>query len=712
MTDSEKPIILLVDDRPENLLVLELLLKSPDVTILKAGSGNEALTLMLQHDFALVLLDVQMPEMDGFETAELMKKCSETRHMPIIFVTAISKEQKHVFKGYAAGAVDYLLKPVDPDILRSKVTVFLKLHRQKIALRQRERQYRALFDDSPISLWDEDFSQLKACIDDLRNRGITDFRTYFEQHPEHVIEYLSFVNVLDVNNATLKLYGAASKAELLGNLDKILTKEALPVLTDELTALAEGHTAFEGEMAAKMLSGETKYILLNWSIQPEYEETWSRVTVSILDITDRKQTEVELINAKIAAEAANRAKSEFLANMSHEIRTPMNAVIGFTELLDTLITDSTQRSYLEAIDTGGRNLLTLINDILDLSKIEAGKLEIHHEPTRVTAIFNEVQQVFRQKLADKPLEYLVDIAPDIPKYLLLDDVRVRQILLNLVGNAIKFTEQGYIKVSVSILPTPTPSRVGKGLLDLIITVEDSGIGIPESHQYTIFETFTQQDGQSTRHYGGTGLGLAITKQLVEMMHGTISLKSEVNKGSRFTIALKDVAVCAARLEPTHGQSVDVKQIVFERATILAVDDVPHNRALIAGFVQDTALDFIEAENGEQSLVCAREQHPDLILMDLRMPVMDGYEATKRIKGCEDLRHIPVIALTSTVLKEAHKKMQVHGFDGYLRKPVMRTELFQELLRFLPHVERIPVEQHSDQGEHLKNEDLAALPVDT
>ncbi len=600
--NTSKGNILIVDDTPANLRLLAGILTDQGYTVRPVPNGKLALwgaRGMTPPD--VILLDIMMPDMDGYEVCEQLKAGKDTRDIPVIFLSALDDVSGKI-KAFSVGGVDYITKPFQDQEVLARVETHLSLRHAQQTLQEQNAQ--------------------------------------------------------------------------LEQVNSELTRE----MAERKRVEQELHLAKEAAQEAQR-----------------------------------------------AAEAANRAKSDFLANMSHEIRTPMNAVIGFTELLDALITDPTQRSYLESIKTGGRSLLTLINDILDLSKIEAGKLEINSEPASITSIFYEIRQVFRQKIAEKHLDFLMAIEPGIPEYLLLDDLRVRQILLNLVGNAIKFTQQGYIKVSASTAPpapllqgegslTP-PSLAGKGAgglgrLDLIITVADSGIGIPEAQQHTIFAAFTQQDGQDMKYYGGTGLGLTITRRLAAMMHGTITLKSEVNRGSIFEITIKDVAVCADRPESTHGQSFDAEQIVFEHASILVVDDVPPNRALIAGFFRETALEVIEAQNGQQALACVREQQPDLILMDLRMPVMDGYEATRQIKEAEDLRHIPVIALTATALKEAHAMIQAHGFDGYVKKPVTRTELFQELVRFLPYSEQAPVERLSDQGTHLKDVDLAALPVDT
>ena len=382
------------------------------------------------------------------------------------------------------------------------------------------------------------------------------------------------------------------------------------------------------------------------------------------------------------ADEANRAKSIFLANMSHEIRTPMNAVMGYTELLSAAVKDKKQRSYLDSIRTGSKALLTLINDILDLSKVEAGKLHIEYRPTSLAPLFDELQQIFFAKVNSEKLQLSIDLAHDLPLALMLDETRLRQVLFNLVGNAIKFTHKGSIRVKVTAKPSgPSPSQ--SNLVDLFIEVKDSGIGIPNDQQERIFRAFEQQEGQSTREYGGTGLGLAISKKLVEVMGGELSLYSEVNKGACFTVKLPQVE-CA-----THDQLdilvlPELSQYQFEPAKILIVDDVVLNRELVKDLLENTGFIFKEAENGKQSVQVTQEWLPDLILMDIRMPVMDGYEATKAIKQCAETSNIPVVALTASVMSKDEYRITEAGFNGYLKKPVSGNELYAELALFLPH----------------------------
>ncbi|HDN27759.1 MAG TPA: response regulator [Thioploca sp.] len=404
------------------------------------------------------------------------------------------------------------------------------------------------------------------------------------------------------------------------------------------------------------------------------------------ELAAHQQTLLALYQAKDAAESANRAKSEFLANMSHEIRTPMNAVIGFSELLSALITDKKQKSYLDSIQIASNALLTLINDILDLSKIEAGRLEIQYETVNPYSLFNELKQIFAVKIAEQNLEFIVDIDKKLPPALLLDEVRLRQVLLNLIGNALKFTDKGYIKLSAKIKIPPTPfEKGGPGkIFDLILSVEDTGIGIPSEQQALIFESFRQQDGQSTRKYGGTGLGLAITKRLVEMMNGHISVKSTVGRGSVFEIMLQDVDVSSTEPVNTQDEPFDFTTIFFEKAQVLVVDDIESNRRLIKEWLSQVNLDVIEAEDGQKALLFTEEYRPAMILMDIRMPVMDGYEATQQLKTNPSTLDIPVIALTAFVTLD--EKSQ-HGFDGYLSKPVNMRNLFKELSRYFKHTKK-------------------------
>ncbi len=396
-----------------------------------------------------------------------------------------------------------------------------------------------------------------------------------------------------------------------------------------------------------------------------------------IDMTERLEMEAELQKAKDAAEAASRSKSQFLANMSHEIRTPMNAIIGFTELLNEQVTDPRLKSFVKTIQSAGNSLLLLINDILDLSKIEAGKMDIEKTAINPHYLFAELSDVFMVNVRKKGLDMAVEVAPEIPESLMLDAVRLRQVLVNILGNAVKFTEKGSIRLTAGVINV---DKI-RSKVDLIIEVEDTGIGIPEKQLQVIFEEFEQTEGQNFSKFGGTGLGLAISRRLVELMGGRISVQSEPGRGSKFTICLNNIDVGSVKQVMLPAKA-EVPEIEFEPAVVMVVDDIENNRQLICENFSDTKVTVLQAENGKEAVAKAGQQQIDLILMDIRMPVMDGYQAAQTIKN--QFNDLPIIALTASVMKDGHERVKSENFDGYLRKPVSRRELFNSMARFLDH----------------------------
>ena len=504
------------------------------------------------------------------------------------------------------------------------------------------------------------------------------FQRIFEGSLDGIFQTSIDGRYLAANHALADIYGYASPEELMEQCSEIGQQIYVdPTRREEfISAISQNGTVTDFESQIWRKEGSVIWITENARlIRDEYGAPLHYEGI-VRDITAEKQAREELGQAVAAAESANRAKTEFLANMSHEIRTPMNAILGFSELLTGLVREPKAKSYLSAIHSSGHTLLQLINDILDLSKIEAGKLELEYENIAVGAVLREIQQIFSQKAAQKDVQLRVEIDPALPTGLLLDEIRLRQILFNSVGNALKFTEEG--SVLMRALREPVPGR--PDVIQLVLEVEDTGIGIPESEQARIFEAFTQQAGQSTKKHGGTGLGLTITQRLVEMMGGKISLWSMPGEGSRFRFTFDNVAVAGADLAPEREITPVASIDDFEPATVLVVDDVELNRDLFRAFFENTRHRFVGAVNGREGVEAARREQPDLILMDVRMPVMDGVQATRILKADPELRNIPIIIVTASAMRSEEQELKPIA-DGFLRKPVSRLDLATQLQHF-------------------------------
>jgi PAS domain S-box-containing protein len=507
----------------------------------------------------------------------------------------------------------------------------------------------------------------------------TRFTELFETLQEGVYFCDPGGTLLDVNPAMVRMLGYTHRDELVGsNIGKLYFDK--PVNPFPERKLTPNSASLMREITLRRKDGTAVICIDNSNAICDAFGRMVRHQGTLVDITVRKRSEEELQKAKEAAEAANTAKSAFLVHMSHEIRTPMNAVIGMTELtLDTKLTLE-QREYLTMVRDSGKSLLTQLNDILDFSKIEAGKLDLDSTGFSLQDAIDDTVRILGVRAKQKGLELASHIPPEVPDALVGDPGRLRQILSNLVDNAIKFTESGRV-----ILKIEEDSQSEQGVR-LHFSVADSGIGVPQEKQQLIFEAFTQADNSTTRKYGGTGLGLSISSRLVRLMGGEIWVESVANGGSMFHFTARfglqkqrakranlqgggsDFALLAARRPGREGR---------QELQILLVEDNTINQILAQRLVRKRGHNIVVANNGREALAALETERFDLIMMDVQMPEMSGLDVTATIRRREEVtgEHIPIIATTATAMNEDRERCLEAGMDAYIAKPIEREVLF-------------------------------------
>lgn len=411
---------------------------------------------------------------------------------------------------------------------------------------------------------------------------------------------------------------------------------------------------------------------------------------SITDISEQERTKAYEEQARAKAEIINNQKSQFFANISHEIRTPLNAIIGFSELLTRLDLDFQQRNYVNAIVKAGNGLLTIVNDILDLSKMEAEQLQLHLAPVDLHELLSDTAEIF-QALANEKQLYLDIVLDSVDDAFLLDEARTRQILINIIGNALKFTDEGGVTITVKSFDLYNETHS-----DILISIADTGRGIDPVFMEKMFSIYTQDQESAPQLAAGTGLGLSISKKLVEKIGGEISVESAVGEGSTFSIRLSNIEKAIT----THSMSNDFEQMYFpSKVKILVVDDVESNRYFLSELLGDAGATVHLAENGLIAVEMAERLKPDLIIMDIRMPVLGGIAATHRIKSNSDLKNIPIIAFTASAKDEEITNIKQH-FDGYLAKPASQIDLYNELRKHVKIHSKNPSDNTDEQHGNI------------
>ncbi|SDS87738.1 PAS domain S-box-containing protein [Mucilaginibacter mallensis] len=635
--------ILIVDDKEENIIALEALLKRNDIRIFSTTSPNDALKIAWDNSIAIALIDVQMPEIDGFELVDMLKSNPRTKDIMVIFVTAISKESKYVIKGLNTGAVDYLYKPLDPYITSAKVDSFIQLARHQAEML-------------------------------IKNQELENFSIVVKNSADIicVVDAQSF-RVQTINPTVEKILGY-KPSELIHKsiIDRAIESER-PAFRKKLGEIIKDNLSFSvSEFQFETFDKRTIWVECRASYKNK------SIFINISDISPQKSYLEQLLKSKEAAEYGKKVKETFLANMSHELRTPVNGILGLTRMLRKTPVNEQQISMLDLLETSSRSLLEVINDILDISKIEAGKFSIIRSANNVAELVESVHKLLKFQADEKLIDLLLEVDPLIPEYLNVDSLRLNQILMNLLSNAIKFTDRGHVKLKVTVIQQHNDK------VNLKFTVEDTGIGIASDKLTKIFDSFEQAEDDTSTKYGGTGLGLTIVKKLVELKGGELTFSSQIGKGSVFNFSNWYTIVNKPKPVNTDNNPHGGILQPFNDINVLVAEDNLVNQFIVSKMLTDWNVAFEIVDNGSKAIDKLRQQHYDIILMDTNMPVMNGYQAAKiiRLDFEEPKRSIPIISLSAAALDHEQEEAISAGMNDVLSKPFQATELHSKIQKLL------------------------------